>query len=155
MTSLFCVLIFFFGLFPSGGTTADHLPPSSPIPCLICFYTNHLHVLFHNIHKSSPGSFLTSPLTPSCQSPSPLKLSFLRLVLVPHYTRQHPLTLNSLQCSSSFRFLSTNLHICLYFLSPPCFHHYLTHNHPVLHFSKAPLYNLGPLSYATSCIYSM
>lgn len=32
-------------LFPSEVTTADYLPPSHPVPCLLCFYTNCIQSL--------------------------------------------------------------------------------------------------------------
>uniref|UniRef100_A0AAR2LXD8 N-acylneuraminate cytidylyltransferase n=1 Tax=Pygocentrus nattereri TaxID=42514 RepID=A0AAR2LXD8_PYGNA len=45
-----------------GVATADHLPPSRPIYCLLYFHTNHLHVHLHYIHKPSLRS-TSSPST--------------------------------------------------------------------------------------------
>uniref|UniRef100_A0AAR2JPB9 Protein FAM50A n=1 Tax=Pygocentrus nattereri TaxID=42514 RepID=A0AAR2JPB9_PYGNA len=49
-------------LLPLGVATADHLPPSCPIHCLLYFQTNHLHVHLHYIHKPSLRS-TSSPST--------------------------------------------------------------------------------------------
>ncbi|KAL7851948.1 hypothetical protein SRHO_G00177330 [Serrasalmus rhombeus] len=53
---------FFFRLLPLVVATADHLPPSCPIHCLLYFHTNHLHVHLHYIHKPSLRS-TSSPST--------------------------------------------------------------------------------------------
>uniref|UniRef100_A0AAR2JSW1 Transmembrane channel-like protein n=1 Tax=Pygocentrus nattereri TaxID=42514 RepID=A0AAR2JSW1_PYGNA len=55
-------VFFFFQLLPLGVATADHLPPSCPIHCLLYFDTNHLHVHLHYIHKPSLRS-TSSPST--------------------------------------------------------------------------------------------
>lgn len=53
-------------LFPSGVNTADHLPPSQPVSCLLCFYNNYFNALFNNIHKSSLRSY--TPFLLACSS---------------------------------------------------------------------------------------
>ncbi|XP_068171323.1 complement decay-accelerating factor isoform X2 [Antennarius striatus] len=40
-----------FQVFPTGVVTANQLPPSNPVFCILFSHTNHLHVLFHHIHK--------------------------------------------------------------------------------------------------------
>lgn len=39
------ILLSCFQLFPSGVLSANHLPPSQPVPCLLYCYTNNLHFL--------------------------------------------------------------------------------------------------------------
>ena len=50
---------------PSGITTANHLPPSNPILCILFSHTSYLHVLFYFIHKSP---FWSSSWPPVWQS---------------------------------------------------------------------------------------
>lgn len=46
------LIFFFFQLLSSGGATADHLPPSQPIPSVL-LYHSPVHALLHDMHEPS------------------------------------------------------------------------------------------------------